>query len=109
MRAVFLKRRIARSILFSLSLFVLTAGAVSGAEKLPAPELIAKAWDMQGKRQYDKVFEFTQACIETYKQEADQQHATLTSYPSTVTDPFTSVALAYFIQAEALMRQQNWK
>ncbi len=95
-------------IAVSLSVIACFWFSAAAEEKNQASDLIAKAWDAQGKRQYDKVLEYTQKCIDLYKQEGDRQHASLNIYPTSVVEPLTSVALAYFIQAEALMRQQKW-
>ena len=70
-------------------------------------ELIRLSWDAQGKREYDKVFEYTQKCIDLYKKEADRQHKELDSYPKHTQSPLSDVAVAYFIQGEAFMRQEK--
>lgn len=71
-------------------------------------ELITKAWDAQGKREFEQVFKYTKECIDLYKKEADAEHAMLKDYPSKDQSPLSEVAVAYFIQGEALMRQEKF-
>ena len=78
-------------------------------EKLSSSELITKAWDAQGKREFDKAIEYTQKCIDLYKEEAGRQHTLLKDYPASAQIPLSDVAVAYFIQAEASMRQEKLK
>ena len=70
-------------------------------------ELIVKAWDAQGQRKYDEAFQYTKECIDLYKEEADRQHSVLKDYPAKDEAPLSDVAVAYFIQAEAAMRQEK--
>ncbi len=102
--------------LFSLTLNPLpltlhpSLSAVCFAQENPASsELITEAWDAQGKKEYDKVFEWTQKCIDLYRDEADIEHALVKDYPSEAQEPLSDVAVAYFIQAEAYMRQEKTK
>ena len=44
-----------------------------------------------------------------YKPQADIQHKALKDYPAKPQEPLSDVATAYFIQAEALMRQEKLK
>src|SRR3989338_2963691 len=90
------------------SIFYLLSSLFSFAEEKPSSgELITKAWAAQGERKFDEVFEYTQQCIGLYKEEADSQHAVLKDYPTKDQTPLSDVAVACFIQAEALMRQEK--
>jgi len=70
-----------------------------------AKNLLTQAWDAQGKREFDKVVEYTQKIIDTCQSDADIQHAALKDYPTAEQCPLSEVAQSYFLQAEALMRQ----
>lgn len=76
-------------------------------DKPSSSELILKAWAAQGERKFDEVFKLAQECIDLYKEEADRQHALLKGYPAKDQVPLSDVAVAYFIQAEAFMRQEK--
>ena len=101
------------SFLLLTAFFLLVTWCLGGvvtaedSTKASSSELIQKAWDAQGKRDFEKVFQYTQECIDLYKKEADSQHALLKDYPKKEQSPLSDVAVAYFIQAEALMRQEK--
>lgn len=80
---------------------------VFAQDKPASSELILKAWAAQGERKFDEVFKLTQECIDLYKGKADSQHAALKDYPAKDQVPLSDVAVAYFIQAEAAMRQEK--
>jgi beta-glucuronidase len=85
-------------------------GGVVAAEELrktDSSELILKAWDAQGRREFEKALQYAQECIDLYKEEANRQHALLKDYPVKEQQPLSDVAVAYFIQAEAAMRQEK--
>jgi len=90
------------------SIFYLLSSITCFAQEKPASgELITKAWAAQGERKFDEVLEYTQKCIDIYQKEADSQHAVLKDYPTKDQTPLSDVAVACFIQAEALMRQER--
>jgi beta-glucuronidase len=78
-------------------------------EQLSSTELVKKAWDAQGKRQYEEVFKYTNECIRLYEQEAKEQQASLTDFPPAKEmgrySALNDVAVCLFIQGEAYMRQ----
>ena len=76
---------------------------------LSSSDLITKAWAAQGEKKFEAVFKYTQECIDLYKEQADKEHSTLKDYPAKEQAPLSDVAVAYFIQAEALMRQGRLK
>ena len=78
-------------------------------DKPSSGELITKAWVAQGERKFEEVFKYTQECIDLHKEQADKEHSALRDYPAKEQAPLSDVAVAYFIQAEALMRQEKLK
>ena len=98
----------ARCALVVCSLWLAVCSNFALAEDSPSSaELITRAWAVQGERKFGLAFEHTQKCIDLYKEEADRQHALLKDYPKKEQSPLSDVAVAYFIQAEALMRQEK--
>src|SRR3989338_3759714 len=79
------------------------------AQESSSSELITKAWAAQGERKFEEVQKYTQQCVDLYKPQADIQHKALKDYPAKPQEPLSDVATAYFIQAEALMRQEKLK
>jgi tetratricopeptide (TPR) repeat protein len=76
-------------------------------------ELIDKAWEAHGKRDIENTFKYTQEIIDLYKDEADRLQASLTALPENKEEieraaVLNNVALAYFIQGESYMRQQDF-
>lgn len=70
---------------------------------------VNKAWAVLGKREFTKVYELTDACIQKYSGQAADQARALTSFPTKgEEDSFkimNDVATCYFIKGEALMRE----
>lgn len=95
-------------LFLTLHLSPYTLHSSFGADSPSSGELITKAWAAQGERRFEDVFVYTQECIDRYKQEADKQQALLKDYPAKEQVPLSDVAAAYFIQAEALMRQEKF-
>ncbi len=85
--------------------------AVSVFAQSDSAEFVKKAWEAQGKREFDKVFEITSRCIELFQEEADSQAMSLNQMPEgsdvKAYEVLNNVATCYFIQAEALMRQEQ--
>ena len=78
-------------------------------EVFTSEEYVAKSWEQLGMRKWDKVAEYTNACIDKFKKEADQQQASLSALPNEnkikLYQSLNDVATCYFIQAEAEQRQ----
>jgi len=75
-------------------------------DKPTSGELILKAWEAHGKKDFAATLKQTQACIDAYKDEADKQQAALKSLPPNrkeieAVQVLNDVATAYFIQGEA--------
>ncbi|MCU0665669.1 MAG: hypothetical protein MUF05_01025 [Candidatus Omnitrophica bacterium] len=109
------KRKI---IIQNLKLLVLSFGFAFFAlhfalaeDKPSSSELITKAWEAHGKYDVEATFQYTNQCIQLYKQEAAQEQASLTSLPKdkeiASVQALNDVAVAYFIQAESYMRQDK--
>ena len=105
-------QEVRKNILAAFSLFYFLFSLFSplfcfAADNPSSSELITKAWDAQGRREFDQAVSYTQKCIDLYREEADAQHRGLKEYPAKNQAPLSDVAVAYFIQAEALMRQEK--
>ena len=84
------------------------------AEKPSSGELINKCWQAHGKRDVETTFKYTQELIDLYKDQADKEQASLKEKPKVKDEieevaALNDVATAYFIQAEAYMRQDKIK
>ena len=87
------------SFLFSVSCF---------AEENPSSsELITKAWAAQGREEFDQVLQWTQQCVDLYKEQADKQHSALKDYPAKDQAPLSDVAAAYFIRPRPLCARRS--
>jgi len=81
-------------------------------EKPSTGDLIAKAWIAHGRRDIEATHKYTQECIDLYKDEAEQEQASLTALPKNKKEiesvqVLNDVAACYFIQAESLLRQER--
>lgn len=107
-------------ILGTLAILVLyitpyALGKSFAAESVPiakpsSGELTTKAWIAHGKRDIEATKKYTQECIDSYKEQADNEQASLTALPRNkkeieAVQALNDVATCYFIQAESLMRQ----
>ncbi|MFA5090884.1 MAG: glycoside hydrolase family 2 TIM barrel-domain containing protein [Candidatus Omnitrophota bacterium] len=76
-------------------------------------ELVNQAWEAHGKRDVEATFKYTDECIKLYKDEAGRLQASLKELPKGKDEieplqVLNDVATAYFIQAEAYMRQEKY-
>lgn len=81
-------------------------------EGLVSSELIQRAWEAHGRMDIEATFKYTQECIDLYRDVADKQQALLKTLPKNKDEieankELNDVATAYFIQAEAYMRQEK--
>jgi len=88
------------------------AGIVYGQDKPSSGELVNHAWAVHGQNNVEETFKVTQQVIDLYKEEADKQQAGLSVLPKNkdeiaAVQSLNDVGVAYFIQAESLMRQQK--
>ncbi len=103
-----------KASLFLLSCLILIFSLQSAfaQEKLSSADLIAKAWEAHGKRDAEGALKYTQQCIDLYKNDAESIEGGLRAMPKTkeeigAVQVLNDVAAAYFIQAEAYMRQDK--
>jgi tetratricopeptide (TPR) repeat protein len=80
-------------------------------EILSPKQLIVRAWESWGSKDYERTFYYTNRCIELYSEEAKKEQASLGGFPSTeAMDRFVAlnaVGTSYFIQGEAYLSQGN--
>ena len=78
-------------------------------ENLSPKELIVRAWEAWGVKDYEKAFYWTNKCIELYSEEAKKEQASLTDFPKTDTieqyEALNAVGTSFFIQGEAYLSQ----
>src|SRR3989338_4344077 len=98
-----------RIFIFLVIFFAICHTPHAICEQPVSGELITKAWAAQGEKKFEVGFKYTQECIDLYKEQADKEHSALKDYPAKEQAPLSDVAVAYFIQAEALMRQGKLK
>lgn len=97
-----------------LTLFFLCVShnALSYAEEELSPnDLILRAWESWGARDYEKTFYYTGKCIELYSEKAKLEQASLRALPSTEVmeryEALNAVGASFFIQGEAYLLQGN--
>jgi beta-glucuronidase len=108
-----MKRKIFTYLVLSFNfvfLACLNCGLCAQDIKPSSAELIDKAWHAHGQKNIEETFRYTQQLIDLYKNEADQEQATLKLEPQKkeeieAVQALNNVATAYFIQAESYMRQ----
>ncbi|MDD4910607.1 MAG: glycoside hydrolase family 2 TIM barrel-domain containing protein [Candidatus Omnitrophica bacterium] len=79
---------------------------------MTSKDLIEKSWEAHGKRDAEKTLEYTGQCIELYAKQAQEQQSSLNAMPKEGTpglQELNDVAVAYFIQGEVHMRDQEWE
>lgn len=78
-------------------------------QNLSPKEMIVRAWEAWGAKDYDKTYYWTSKCIETYSEEAAKEQASLTGFPSTEAmdqyEALNAVGTSLFIQGEAYLSQ----
>ena len=82
-------------------------------QKPSTGELVTLAWTAHGKKDVEATNKYTQECIDLYKTQAGQEQAALTALPKDkleiqAVQVLNDVATCYFIQAESLMRRQDF-
>ena len=102
-----------KNIFVLFSLYSLLSTCYCFAEgSSTSKELLLKAWDAWGRRDIEATLVETSECIQTYKEEAKKQQASLSNFPKgTDIEAFSSlnnVATCYFIQGEAYLSQSQF-
>ena len=102
-------KKIILIIILSLLIYPLRYAICAEEENLPAKEIIIRAWEAWGAKDYDKAFYWTDKCIEVYSEEAKKEQALLTGLPSTDAmdqyETLNAVGTSFFIQGEAYLSQ----
>ena len=96
------------SVLFSLC--AIQYAVCEDKEKPLSPsDLIVRAWEAWGAKDYEKTFYYTDKCIELYAEDAKKEQIALIALPSTETmDQYAAlnaVGTSFFIQGEAYLSQ----
>ncbi|MFA5388492.1 MAG: glycoside hydrolase family 2 TIM barrel-domain containing protein [Candidatus Omnitrophota bacterium] len=102
-------KKISLAIILFLALCPLRYACCAEEENLSPKDMIVRAWEAWGAKDYDKTFYWTNKCVELYGEEAKKQQASLTGLPSTETidqyDALNAVGSSFFIQGEAYLSQ----
>lgn len=97
------------SIVFTYVLMHLCTCVLCEEEILSPKELVMRAWEAWGAKDYEKTFYWTDKCIELYKETAQEEQASLNALPPTESidlyEALNAVGTSYFIQGEAYLSQ----
>lgn len=97
--------------IFFISLVACPLSLVAEEENLSPKDMVIRAWEAWGAKDYDKTFFWTNKCIEEYSSEAKKEQASLTGFPSMDVidqyDALNAVGTSLFIQGEAYLSQAN--
>ncbi|MCX5692884.1 MAG: tetratricopeptide repeat protein [Candidatus Omnitrophica bacterium] len=97
-----------------IALFVLYPGRHAQSEEmgdanLSPKDMIVRAWEAWGAKNYEKTFYWTDKCIGEYSEEAKKEQASLSDFPPTdIIDQYealNAVGTSFFIQGEAYLSQ----
>ncbi|PJC48216.1 MAG: hypothetical protein CO035_04680, partial [Candidatus Omnitrophica bacterium CG_4_9_14_0_2_um_filter_42_8] len=82
---------------------------MSDAKNLSPKNMIVRAWEAWGAKNYEKTFYWTDKCIGEYSEEAKEEQASLSDFPPTdIMDQYealNAVGTSFFIQGEAYLSQ----
>ena len=97
------------TIILSFSLCSMRYALCAEEENLSPKEMIIRAWEAWGAKDYDKTFYWTNTCIDKYSEEAKKEQVLLTGLPTTDAmdqyDSLNAVGTSFFIQGEAYLLQ----
>jgi len=101
-----------RNVSLIILSLIFSMGLLFAQDKPASGDLTTKAWISHGKKDIEATNNYTQECIDLYKQQAEKEQASLTALPKNkkeieAVQSLNDVATCYFIQAESLMRQQK--
>lgn len=99
-------------IVIILSLCAMRYVLCEEAQEILSPrELVIRAWEAWGAKDYDRTFQYTDKCIELYSEEAKKQQAILNAFPATEAidqyEILNAVGTSFFIQGEAYLSKGN--
>ena len=84
-----------------------------GKATLSPKDMIIRAWEAWGAKDYDKTFYWTDECIKAYSEEAKKEQGLLTGLPPTDAmdqyETLNAVGTSFFIQGEAYLSQGKIK
>ena len=96
-------------IVCSFIVFLSVVLVYAAEENLSPKELILRAWEAWGAKDYESAFYYTDKCIELYSEDAKLEQASLTGFPATEAigryDALNAVGTSLFIQGEAYLTQ----
>ena len=75
--------KIALIIILSFALCPTRYAICAEEDNLSPKDIIVRAWESWGAKDYDKTFFWTNKCIEKYSEEAKKEQASLTGLPVT--------------------------
>ena len=103
-----------KTTLLTIFLVAVMAVAVQAAEEaapFSAKELLLRAWEAWGAKDYEKTFHYTNKCIELYAGKAREEQASLAGLPVTEAiekyATLNAVGTSCFIQGETHLSQGN--
>ena len=104
------KAKVAHFLLLTCAFNFLLLPCTFAQDKPSSGELIVQAWAVHGQKNAEETFRVTRQLIDLYKDEADQQQASLNALPPTkekiiAVSSLNDVATAYFIQGESFRNQ----
>jgi len=80
-------------------------------EILSPKDMVVRAWEAWGAKDYDKTFYWTAKCIELHSEEAKREQALLTGLPATDAmdryETLNAVGTSFFIQGEVYLVQNK--
>ena len=105
-----MKKKILSTIICVLLLgFWFFQAKVFSEEILSPKDLIVRAWEAWGAKDYEKTFYYTDTCIKLYSEKARQEQSLLKDLPSTEAieqyETLNAVGTSFFIQGEAYLSQ----
>ncbi|MCF7893814.1 MAG: tetratricopeptide repeat protein [Candidatus Omnitrophica bacterium] len=105
------KNKIKKSLLcivFLSSIFYLLPSLCYGQD---SGKFVSKSWSALGQRNFDKVYQLTDECIQTFTTKAKKQASKLNDFPAKGEEAnykvMNDVATCYFIKAESYMREEK--
>ncbi|MCF7916619.1 MAG: hypothetical protein K9L61_02450 [Candidatus Omnitrophica bacterium] len=103
--------KVKKSLLYIVllsSVFYLLPAVCYGQD---SDQFVNKGWSALGERDFDKVYEVTDDCIQKFEEEAEKQASKLNSFPAKGEESkykaMNNVATCYFIKAESYMREEK--
>lgn len=110
-----MRYRDSKIIMVVFSVLLVSSGvllsSVLGQQKKESSKYVSEAWAELGQRNFDKVMEITDKCIENYSEKANKQASQLNAFPEEGKEDkyqaMNDVATCYFIRGEAYMRQEQ--